>query len=108
MKNIAFLMNKQGEWSLAPAFDVTYSFNPAGTWTATHQMTLNGKREGFTRADFEAGAKAALLKRGRAAAIIADVVAADERWPEFATQAALPYDWRDRIQRTHQLSFPEK
>ncbi len=28
VKNIAFLMNKQGEWSLAPAFDVTYSYNP--------------------------------------------------------------------------------
>ena len=32
VKNIAFLMNKSGEWSLAPAFDVTYSFNPAGAW----------------------------------------------------------------------------
>jgi serine/threonine protein kinase HipA of HipAB toxin-antitoxin module len=52
VKNIAFLMNPLGEWSLAPAFDVTYSFNPAGAWTGTHQMTLNGKRDGFTREDF--------------------------------------------------------
>ena len=108
VKNIAFLMNKQGEWSLAPAFDVTYSFNPAGTWTATHQMTLNGKREGFTRADFEAGAKAALLKRGRAATIIGEVLAAVQGWPEFAEQAGLPDEWRESIQRTYELSFPEK
>ncbi|HVB33944.1 MAG TPA: HipA domain-containing protein, partial [Patescibacteria group bacterium] len=48
VKNIAFLMNKQGEWLLAPAFDVTYSYNPSGSWTATHQMTLNAKRDEFT------------------------------------------------------------
>jgi serine/threonine-protein kinase HipA len=28
VKNIAFLMDKDGHWSLAPAFDVTYSYNP--------------------------------------------------------------------------------
>ena len=38
VKNIAFLMDKQGQWSLAPAFDMTYSYNPSGAWTATHQM----------------------------------------------------------------------
>ena len=40
VKNIAFLMDKRGRWSLAPAFDVTYSFNPSGAWTSMHQMTL--------------------------------------------------------------------
>ena len=34
VKNIAFLMDQQGQWSLAPAFDVTYSYNPAGAWTS--------------------------------------------------------------------------
>jgi serine/threonine-protein kinase HipA len=108
VKNIAFLMNQQGEWSLAPAFDVTYSFNPSGAWTARHQMTLNGKRDGFTREDFEAAAKAALMKRGRAAKIIEEVQATVQRWPEFAAEARLDDEWRDKIQKTHRLSFPEK
>ena len=30
VKNIAFLMDQSGEWSLSPAFDMTYSFNPGG------------------------------------------------------------------------------
>jgi serine/threonine-protein kinase HipA len=107
VKNIAFLMNQQGEWSLAPAFDVTYSYNPSGAWTAQHQMTLNGKRDGFTREDFEAGAKAAVMKRGRAAKIIEEVRTAVKRWPEFATEARLADEWRDKIQKTHRLSFPE-
>jgi serine/threonine-protein kinase HipA len=108
VKNIAFLMNQQGEWSLAPAFDVTYSYNPSGSWTAQHQMTLNGKRDGFTREDFEACAKSAVMKRGRAAKIIGEVQAAVKRWPEFAAEARLADEWRDKIQKTHRLSFLER
>lgn len=107
VKNIAFLMNPQGEWSLAPAFDVTYSYNPSGSWTASHQMTLNGKRDGFTREDFETCAKSALMKRGRAAAILEEVIAAVRRWPEFAGKAQIPDRWRENIQKAHRLSFPK-
>jgi serine/threonine-protein kinase HipA len=107
VKNIAFLMNQLGEWSLAPAFDVTYSYNPAGAWTGTHQMTLNGKRDGFTREDFVQCARSALMKRGRAATILEEVQATVERWPEFAAEAGVPDGWRDKIQKTHRLSFPK-
>jgi len=107
VKNIAFLMNKRGEWSLAPAFDVTYGYNASGSCTAMHQMTLNGKRDVFTMADFEACAKAAVMKRGRASTIIEEVQAAVKRWPEFATEAKLSDEWRDKIQNTHRLAFPK-
>ena len=106
VKNIAFLMNQEGAWSLAPAFDVTYSYNPAGAWTGTHQMTLNGKRDGFSLADFDACAKSAMMKRGRAKVILAEVQAAVERWPEFAGEAKLADEVRDKIQRAHRLMFP--
>ena len=107
VKNIAFLMDKQGQWSLAPAFDVTYSYNPSGSWTATHQMTLNGKRDGYTLKDFEACAKSALMKRGRAATIIDEVRSAVMDWPMFAAEANVADEWRDKIQNTHRLSLPE-
>ena len=104
-KNIAFLMNKQGQWSLSPAFDVTYSYNPKGAWTGTHQMTLNGKRDGFTLSDFVAGEKAGLMKRGRAMAILDEVLATVRRWPEFAAQARLPESVSSRIAGAHRLVF---
>jgi serine/threonine-protein kinase HipA len=104
VKNIAFLMDKQGQWSLAPAFDMTYSYNPSGSWTAAHQMTLNGKRDGFTPQDFEACAKVALMKRGRAKTIIDEVRAAVTRWPEFAAQAKVADEWHAEIQSKHRLS----
>ncbi len=108
VKNIAFLMDKQGEWRLAPAFDVTYNYNPSGAWTAAHQMTLNGKRDGFTLADFEACAKVAMMKRGRAGKILEEVQAAVNRWSEFAAEVNLVDDWRDQIQNAHRLSFPKQ
>lgn len=107
-KNIAFLMDKRGQWSLAPAFDVTYSYNPAGVWTGTHQMMLNGKRDGFTAADFDACAKAALMKRGRAAAILEEVLGAVRRWPEYAAQAGVPAAIAESVAASHRLVFPRE
>jgi serine/threonine-protein kinase HipA len=108
VKNIAFLMDKTGRWSLAPAFAVTYRYNPAGIWPATHQMPLTGRRDGFTREDFAAGAKSALLKRGRTGAILEEVRAAVARWPEFAAQALVADAWREQIQRTPRMTFPRQ
>jgi serine/threonine-protein kinase HipA len=105
VKNIAFLMDQTGAWSLSPAFDVTYSYSPSGAWTATHQMTLNGKRDGFTLADFHACAKTASMKAGRAEAIVEEVRAAVARWPEFAAQAGVEDRWRDQIQASYRLVF---
>ena len=106
VKNIAFLMDKDGRWSLAPAFDVTYSYNPTGIWTARHQMTMNGKHDGFTLADFRACAKSALMKRGRAETIVEEVRATVAQWPAYADQARVTKDWRKQIQKNHRLDLP--
>lgn len=103
VKNIAFLMDKKGRWSLSPAFDVTYSFNPAGAWTASHQMTMNGKREKFTMDDFKACARAASMKRGRAEAIVAEVQTTVSRWLSFADEAGVPDAVRESIHQTLHL-----
>lgn len=103
VKNIAFLMNKAGEWSLSPAFDITYSFNPSGAWTASHQMMMNGKRDHFTLEDFNACARTASMKRGRAAKILAEVQATVAQWPSFAEAAGVPDVVREKIQRTLNL-----
>ncbi len=104
VKNIAFLMDKAGQWSLSPAFDLTYSFNPSGRWTSNHQMTMNGKRDDFVWADFEACARSANLKRGRAKAILAEVVAKLARWPEYASAAGVPAQVQAYIRKTLRLT----
>ncbi len=97
VKNIAFLMDKAGRWSLSPAFDITYSYNPAGAWTARHQMSVNGKRDNFTLEDFKACAKAASMKRGRAETIIDQVWQTVSRWREYADECRVPAAMRDQI-----------
>jgi len=106
VKNIAFLMDQAGRWSLSPAFDVIYSYNPTGAWTDRHQMTLNGKRDGFTLADFATCAKAAAMKRGRAATIVEEVTSAVTRWPDFAAEAGVSESWRQQINGHLRLTLP--
>jgi serine/threonine-protein kinase HipA len=105
VKNIAFLMDKQGEWSLSPAFDVIYSFNPSGAWTSMHQMSLNQKRDGITKDDFRAVAETASMKRGRSDAIVAEVMAAVTRWREFAAKAGVAPEQTEQIAKAHRLRF---
>lgn len=83
-KNFAFLLDAGNRsWSLAPAYDLTFSRGPGGE----HSMTLagEGRRPGaahFTRVALERD-----LKRSEAEAILEEVRAAVARWPEFAERA---------------------
>ncbi len=106
VKNIAFLMNRDGSWELAPAFDVTYAYQPSGRWTNMHQMSLNGKRDDFTIEDFRQCAQAASMKRGRVGTILAEVLEATSNWPSYAADASVDGDQIARIQRAHRLNFP--
>ncbi len=103
VKNTAFLMDQSGTWLLAPAFDLIYSFNPSGDWTASHQMTVNGKRDGFTLEDFKACAKVASMKRGRAETITREVRERVACWRNYADDAGVNPVWRDYIQNTLRL-----
>lgn len=105
VKNIAFLMDRRGQWSLSPAFDVTYSYNPQGAWTATHQMSMNGKRDDFSLDDFVQCGKNAGLKRGRAETIVSEVQATVTRWPEFAEAAKVAPHWIDEVGRHLRLDL---
>jgi len=103
VKNISFLMDQSGKWSLSPAFDVTYNYQPTGEWTSMHQMTLNGKRDRFLMEDFRACARMASLKRGRADSIIGEISAVVKRWRDYADEAGIPSRQRDKIQNALRL-----
>jgi serine/threonine-protein kinase HipA len=105
VKNIAFLMDRRGGWRLSPAFDITWSFNPKGDWTARHQMSVNGKRDGFTFEDLAACGRTVSISRPRAKAILEDVRAAVARWPEFADAAGVGPEWRTGIDQTLRLDL---
>jgi len=89
VKNISFLMNKLGEWTLSPAYDITYSFNPEGKWTSRHQMTINSKDHDFTMDDMLKSAEKMKIKPEEAKTMINDVRESLLKWDKFADQASL-------------------
>ena len=101
VKNISFLMNRDGVWSLAPAFDLTYAYRPGGPWTGTHQMSINGKRDDFVLEDFRACSRVAGMQRGRAQAISSEVAEAVGRWMSFADAAKVGERQAERIGAAH-------
>lgn len=104
VKNIAFLMDRKGVWSLSPAFDVTYSFNPSGDWTSAHQMTLNGKRDDFVMEDFASCGKLAQLKQGQAKAIVAEIQKVVSKWNDYADEVGVHNDHRNKIYNALRLN----
>lgn len=102
-KNIAFLMHENGEWQLSPGFDMTYSHNPAGRWTQQHQMSLNGKRDGFTLEDLIIVGKSIDIRDPRA--IIEQVAASVENWPGHAHTAKVSAKQISHIAQHHRLSL---
>lgn len=105
-KNIAFLMDKSGTWKLSPAFDMTYAHNPSGDWTHKHQMTVNGKREGFVYDDLIAVADEMNIKKG--SQIIDQIVEVVSRWREFAKAVGVEINQIEAISRTHRFLSKNK
>lgn len=101
VKNIAFLMDRQGRWRLSPAFDISYAWNPGGEWTGRHQMSVNGKRDDFERSDLIALAQVGGIKVKPAKEVIACVIESVKRWPEFAAKAGVPGDTGRKIEKAH-------
>jgi len=103
VKNIAFLMNRRGEWRLSPAFDISYSYAPTGEWTNRHQMSINGKRDNFNRSDLVALAKSAGIKKAPAHDMIDGVIHAISRWPDFAERAGVNQKRVEQIMAVHRM-----
>lgn len=98
-KNIAFLMNKKGEWSLSPAYDITFSYRKSSVWVRGHQMLINGKEDGITKEDFYKVAEKVGIKKASATKCINQVLSAVGRWSEFAKEAGLSSTNADRIKK---------
>lgn len=97
VKNIAFLMDRDGHWSLSPAYDLTYAWNPTGDWTSRHQMSINNKRDNFDREDLISYANYAGIKKQAANAMIDFVISEFNAWPHVASSAGVAKDTADMI-----------
>lgn len=101
-KNVGFIRRQGGNWQLAPAFDLAYSYRPDSPWVGSHQMTLNGKRDQFVLEDLLAPAA---TFRQEARDIIETVREVVSRWPDYAAQTGVPAPFAAAIGKHHRLFF---
>ena len=85
LPNHAFIMDRNGQWKLSPAFDICFAYNPANHWVSRHALSMNFKRECFSIADFMAVAK--LINCRKPEAIISEVKNVVSHWADFAGMA---------------------
>ncbi len=102
-KNISFLMNRLGEWSLSPAYDVTYAYNPDNKWIGKHQMSVNGKRENITRDDLLAVAKQMNIKKPKE--IIEKTVGVTRDWHVYADNVGVPKNQIVALGKTYLINI---
>lgn len=89
-KNFAFILSN-GIWGLAPAYDIAYSYKPGSKWVNSHWMSLNGKRDGFTRQDFYTLNKISpLFSKPKVNQIIDETLESVSRWPLLAKEMNVP------------------
>jgi serine/threonine-protein kinase HipA len=107
VKNAAFLMDRDGGWRLAPAYDLVWAWQPGHAFLDSHQMTINGKRDRFSLADLRAVAQVAGLPRGRAESILAEVTEIVTGWRGVAEEVGVEETMAERIAASHRLVLPK-
>lgn len=102
-KNISFLMDRHGKWRLSPAYDMGYAYNPDGSWTSAHQMSVNGKSDDITRTDLLELAARNNIRN--ASQIIDEVCHACASWHKIARECEVPHAMIEQILPNMQLSI---
>jgi serine/threonine-protein kinase HipA len=84
-RNHAFLMNDAGQWSLSPAFDLTYAPGPGGE----HYLAIAGEGRVVSRDHLITEGRAAGLPLKLIEACVEEVRSAVADWPKFAKAAGI-------------------
>ena len=95
-KNFAFLMDKEGVWSLAPAYDLLFTIDLDGPkYMNRHSMSIGIKNDSITEEDLLVFAKENDI--ASAQQIVEEVRWVMSQWNEFAQEAEVPQQWIERI-----------
>ncbi|UCJ07614.1 HipA domain-containing protein [Chitinophaga pendula] len=97
-KNFAFIMGKDGEWKLSPAYDVCHAYRPGSPWVSRHCLSINGKRENITLVDLLEIAKAMNIKKSQV--IIDEIKTVIDQWENYALKASVKPELTTAISKT--------
>ena len=103
-KNFSFLMDEQGRWRLAPAYDMTYIFDTGGFLPETrHCLSMCGKLSGHTLHDALDLARTCGIRR--APDIISRVADAIGGFRTLATRYGVGEVWMGAVESTLQANL---
>ena len=97
-KNFAFRLKKEGQWELAPAYDICHAYRPGSEWVSQHALSINGKRSDITKDDLIVISNS--IKCNKSSAIIQEINAIVNQWKEFADAVNVTTELRDVISKT--------
>jgi len=89
VKNISFLMDRSGKWTLSPAYDITFSYNLSNKWLRAHQMTVNGKNTNISLSDLLNAGRNMGLRERRCKEIIREIQAVVKCFADYASDAGV-------------------
>lgn len=104
-KNFGFLMDRKGEWKLAPAFDLTYSFDPTGKWTKVHQIRLNSKQDGFSIEDIVSFAQLCNINEHKAKEILSNTIKSFKEFTVYADKYQVDNALKETVSNNLRLAF---
>lgn len=81
-KNFSFMLTQNGQWQLAPAYDICYAYKPNSMWVSRHCLSINGKREHFQLDDLLAIGHSIRCKS--ASEIIQEINKVVSQWKTYA------------------------
>ncbi len=94
-KNFSFILKKNENWRLSPAYDLCFSFDPTNHWVSNQTLSINGKRRKITKEDLMTIAKDNNIKKGEI--IIDEINSVIKSWNIYASQAEVRSDLKKRI-----------
>lgn len=104
-KNFSFLLDDQHKWQLAPAYDLAYSYKEDSHWVNSHWMSINGKRDNFTRRDFYSFIDLSpIFNKRKIDLIINETIEHVSRWRELATLNGVPGSLIGEVDKNLRLS----
>lgn len=95
-KNFSFILKKGEAWQLAPAYDLCFSYDPSNHWVNKQTLSVNGKRQNITKEDLMSIAKDNNIKK--ADKIINEISKVVQNWSNYAKQAGVRSDLKNKIQ----------
>ena len=104
-KNFSFIMNKKGEWRIAPAYDVMFTANIWENPSASvHCLGLAGKRTHITIQDLSEFAEDFEIKNYKN--IINQVLKSISNFHTKCEKYQIAHEWESRISNSLKVIFP--